>query len=175
MLHMPFEPSTCVTVFFLNSSIIKVTEGSCCSLEVARIEKKIFCSRTHFDPAGRACLSSLVIERNTGKGANGPAIIQFFCKSWKFLWFLQIRNLFYRDSALLEISDCHWIGLVAVVLKASQSAYTPASPPFNLFLKIISFTFHSSSIFVILSFQAYLSSLPPCSSSRWPECPSGAF
>merc|ERR550534_3438414 len=29
--------------------------------------------------------------------------------------------------------------LVAVVLKASQSAYTPASPPFNLFLKILSF------------------------------------
>ena len=170
----PFELSTCVTVFFLNSSIIKVTEGSCCSLEIVGIEKNYF-SPTHLEPAGRACLSSRVIERNTGKGANGPAIIQFFCKSWKFLWFLQICNLFHRDSALLEIIDCHWIGLVAVVLKASQSAYTPASPPFNLCLKILSFIFHSSSIFVLLSSQAYLSSFPPFSSSRWPECPSGAF
>ena len=173
MLHKPFELSTCVTVFFLNSSIIKVTEGSCCSLEIVGIEKNYF-SPTHLEPAGSACLSSLVIERNTGKGANGPAIIQFFCKSWKFLWFLQICNLFHRDSALLEIIDCHWIGLVAVVLKASQSAYTPASPPFNLCLKIISFIFHSS-FFVLLFSQAYLSSFPPFSSSRWPECPSGAF
>jgi len=75
-----FELSTCVTVFFLNSSIIKVTEGSCCSLEIVGIEKNYF-PPTHLEPAGRACLSSLVIERNTGKGANGPAIIQLFCKS----------------------------------------------------------------------------------------------
>ena len=175
MLHEPYELSTCVTVFFLNSSIIKVTEGSCCSLEIISDLKKItFCSRTHLDPAGRACLNSRVIERNTGKGANGLAIIQFFCKSWKFLWFLQICNLFHRDSALLEIIDCHWIGLVAVVLKASQSAYTPASPPFILCPKILSFIFHSS-FFILLFSQAYLSSFPPFSSSRWPECPSGAF
>ena len=42
MLHEPYELSTCVTVFFLNSSIIKVTEGSCCSLEIVRIEKNDF-------------------------------------------------------------------------------------------------------------------------------------
>ena len=101
MSHETYELSTCVTVFFLNSSIIKVTEGSCCSLEIVGIEKNYF-SPTHLEPAGSACLSSLVIERNTGKGANGPAIIQFSAKAESFCVFCKYAIYFIATVRFLK-------------------------------------------------------------------------
>ena len=96
IVKLPTEPeqelsySTCVTVFFLNSPTIKVTEGSCCSLHEGSwtyLQQRNFSHPTYFEPAGRACLSSLVMLRNKGRGASrpSPAILHLFCKAENFL------------------------------------------------------------------------------------------
>ena len=111
-----------------------------------------FLHPTYFEPAGRACLSSLEMLRNKGRGASSPspAILKYSARL-KFSVDPQMCNEFYCNSASTAfiVFNCHEIGLVAVVLR-HHNLLSPASPPFISFSESFSTILHFSFLIIIL-------------------------
>ena len=158
--------STCVTVFFLNSPTIKVTEGSCCSLHEASWtwwqRSKFFASHLLW-----ACRQGLPqLPRNAtqqGQWSQQPKSSHSlkYSARLKFSVDPQMCNEFYCNSAFTAfiVFNCREIGLVAVVLR-HHNLLSPASPPFYLFLRIL---FHYSPLLLSHNYSSFrlLPSPPP--------------
>ena len=148
--------STCVTVFFLNSPTIKVTEGSCCSLHEASWtwwqRSKFFASHLLW-----ACRQGLPqLPRNAtqqGQWSQQPKSSHSlkYSARLKFSVDPQMCNEFYCNSASTAfiVFNCHEIGLVAVVLR-HHNLLSPASPPFISFSESFSTILHFSFLIIIL-------------------------